>query len=134
MAGYGEVYAEVDATVVNNGERTLAGSGSIGEEGDAGTVVVWLHWSYDESNAGFTGKNWYWDDTLNPLKDMWSNNRPAGYEATVDGFNQWLRETNPSQLDTYLGTWDSKDKADFCTAHTTELGVGSGGCIEYRGY
>ena len=39
MAGSGEIYAEVNASVVNNGIMTLATSGEIGEEGDAGTVV-----------------------------------------------------------------------------------------------
>lgn len=134
MAGYGEIYAEVDARAVNDGIATLAGSGEIGEEGDAGTVVVWLHWSYGENYAGFTGKSWYWDDPLNPLKTQWNLNGPDGYQKDEEGFNSWLRATNPTELDTYLGTWDSTDKAQFCTNHTSELGVGSVGCIEYRGY
>lgn len=134
MAGYGEVYAEVEAGVVNSGINTLAGSGEIGEEGDAGTIVVWLLWSYDDTIAGFTGKDWYWGDELNPLSSAWSNNLPTGYSNDVNGFNQWLRDTNPSELDMYLGKWDSQAKADFCTRYNNVLGVGVGGCIEYRGY
>ena len=138
MAGSGEIYAEVNASVVNNGIMTLATSGEIGEEGDAGTVVVWLHWRYDETDAGFTGKNWYWDDSLNPLKTNWSLYKPEGYGDTESEFNRWLRETNPNDLDTFLGDWYSVNKASFCTNHNATLGVWSStnpdGCIEYRGY
>lgn len=131
MAGYGEVYAEVEAGVVNSGINTLAGSGEIGEEGDAGTVVVWLLWNYDNINAGFTGKNWYWDDPLNPLKTNWTSTHSGG---TVEDFNNWLRTTNPTDLNDYLGNWSATDKAAFCQNHSSELGIGPGGCIEYRGY
>ena len=131
MAGYGEVYAEVEAGVVNSGINTLAGSGEIGEEGDAGTVVVWLLWNYDNINAGFTGKNWYWDDPLNPLKTNWTSTHTGD---TVEDFNNWLRTTNPTDLNEYLGNWPAKDKADFCEKHSSDLGIGPGNCIEYRGY
>ena len=131
MAGYGEVYAEVEAGVVNSGINTLAGSGEIGEEGDAGTVVVWLLWNYDNINAGFTGKNWYWDDPLNPLKTNWTSTHSGD---TVEDFNNWLRMTNPTDLNEYLGDWHAKDKADFCEKYSSVLGVGPGNCIEYRGY
>lgn len=131
MAGYGEVYAEVEAGVVNSGINTLAGSGEIGEAGDAGTVVVWLLWNYDNINAGFTGKNWYWDDPLNPLKTNWTSTHPGD---TVEDFNNWLRTTNPTDLNDYLGDWPAKDKADFCEKYSSVLGIGPGNCIEYRGY
>lgn len=134
MAGYGEVYAEVEAGVVNSGINTLAGSGEIGEEGDAGDVVVWLLWRYDASSAGFTGKSWYWEDELNPLKGKWSSLRPSEYADSENGFNEWLRATNPTQLDQFLGDWPAKNKADFCENHSIELGIGPGHCIEYRGY
>ena len=134
MAGYGEVYTEVEASVVNGGISTLSGSGAIGEEGDAGTVVVWLLWQYDQARAGFTGKDWFWDDPLNPLAAKWSLNHPVEYGYDQNGFNQWLREKNPSDLNEYLGDWSAKDKAEFCENHSTALGIGSGGCIEYRGY
>lgn len=131
MAGYGEVYAEVEAGVVNSGINTLAGSGEIGEAGNAGTVVVWLLWNYDNINAGFTGKNWYWDDPLNPLKTNWTSTHTGD---TVEDFNNWLRTTNPTDLNEYLGNWPAKDKATFCENHSSVLGIGQGNCIEYRGY
>ena len=134
MAGYGEVYAEVEASVVNSGINTLAGSGEIGEEGEEGDVVVWLLWRYDASNAGFTGKRWYWEDALNPLKNKWSAFSPTGYADSEEGFNEWLRATNPTQLDQFLGDWPAKDKAAFCEKYSYDLGIGPGNCIEYRGY
>lgn len=131
MASYGEVYAEVEASVVNSGINTLAGSGAIGEEGDAGTVVVWLLWNYDSTSAGFTGKSWYWNDPLNPLKNKWTSTHPGDDESD---FNAWLREANPVDLNDYLGDWPAKDKADFCEKYSSVLGIGPGNCIEYRGY
>ena len=134
MSAQGEIYVEVDAGVVNSGIMPLAGSGQIGEEGDAGQVVVWLYWEYDANGGGFTGKNWYWNDPDNPLKENWTTYGPTEYEKSENGFNQWLQETNPENLDQYLGNWDSQNKAVFCARYSYELGIGGMGCIEYKGY
>ena len=129
MSAQGEFYVEVDAGVVNSGIMPLAGSGGIGEGTE--DLIVWLHWRYDDAVAGFTGKSWYWEDPLNPLSTAWGNNPVPGYEATEAGFNEWLRATEPENLDEYLGNWNTADKSQFYMEHLVDLGSYSqGGCIE----
>lgn len=124
---YGEVYVEVDASVVNNGISTLSISGEQGEQGGEEFIVVWLLWSYDEETGegGFSGVDWYFDDT--PLKSSFGNEQE---------FKEYLRREKPTDLNQYLGSWDKQAKIDFIKNHP-ELGVVGGtgapnGCIDYR--
>lgn len=124
---YGEVYVEVDASVVNNGISTLSISGEQGEQGGEEFIVVWLLWSYDEEtgNGGFSGVSWYFNDT--PLKSFFTNEQE---------FKEYLKTDRPTDLNKYLGSWDKQDKIDFIKKHP-ELGVVGGtdapnGCIDYR--
>ncbi len=123
---YGEVYVEVDASVVNNGISTLSISGEQGEEGGGEFIVVWLLWSYDEAtgNGGFSGVSWYFGET--PLKKFFENEQ---------AFKQYLIENKPNDLNAYLGNWDKQDKIDFIKNHPQLGVVGTGtsnGCIDYR--
>ena len=52
MPGYGGVYVEVDASIVNGGIATLAASGTLpGDEGGE-YLQAWIRWTYDETGHG----------------------------------------------------------------------------------
>lgn len=139
MSGYGEIYVDVSANVVNGGINALSTSGEIGEGDSGGGVIsVWLLWSYDALGAGgFTGKEWYWDDMNNPLQNNWNNSSwvtSKKYESGINGFRAYLVNELPGDLNEFLGNWDMKMKADFVSEHTG-LGIrpaNPSGCIEYR--
>lgn len=108
----GEVYAEVDASVVNGGIAPMAiiSSGPKPEvDEDIGQVTFWIKWWYDEmtGEGGFTGKEWYTSDENNPLHEFGSD----------DAFKQVLLNENPQNLDAYLGNWPSDKKQQFVLGH-----------------
>ena len=135
MAGYGEIYVPVDASTVNGGIMTLAGSGEIpgGDEGVVG-LMAWITWTYnDDGSGGYTNKGWFWEDSNNDLKLEWATFCPPGYANTEDGFKKWLSEVKPPNLNELLGNWDLERKERFVNENMTVLGVypsDSTGCIE----
>lgn len=106
MSQFGEVYVELDASVVNNSISTLSISGDIGEdvEGGESVITVWLLWTYDEvtGNGGFTNLDWYFYET--PLSSNFENENV---------FKNYLVEHKPKELDAYLGSWDKNEKITF---------------------
>ena len=124
MSFSGEVYAEVEASVVNNGISPMAMiSGNPTPVDGQAYVVVWIRWRYDPEtgNGGYTGTGWHFDDSNNGLQSY-------GTEAA---FKAWLVENKPSNLDEVLSAWDPAKKAAFLNTHLSELEVG--GCLYFTG-
>lgn len=114
MSVSGEVYAEVEASVVNNGINPMAiVSGNPTPVDGQAVVVVWIRWKYDTATGGggYTGTGWHFDDLNNGLQSY-------GSEAA---FKAWLVENKPSKLDEVLGKWDPAEKAAFLNAHLSDL-------------
>lgn len=139
MAGYGEVYVEVDANTVNDGIMLLAGSGDIGQgEGDQhGTW--WLHWDWNDTRAGYTAVSWYWGVENNHLPKKWTevcNNPPymqggnPPYGNTEAEFNRYLRENNVQMLDEIFADWDPDEKATFAKYVQSQTGWYPNGCVD----
>ena len=135
MAGYGEIYVPVDASTVNGGIMTLAGSGEIpGGEGVVG-LMAWITWAYDDAgNGGYTNKGWFWGDPNNDLQSAWTSFCVSlGYDTDENGFKKWLSDKKPEDLNDLLGDWDLKRKEAFVNANMNLLGVypaNPTGCIE----
>ena len=119
----GEVYAEVDASVVNGGIAPMAMVSGNPEPVDGQSyVVVWIRWNYDDStgNGGYTGTGWYFDDPNNNLKNHYN---------TEDAFKAWLMEDKPTDLDSVLSDWSPSDKAQFLTKYNRTLSAA--GCTYF---
>lgn len=115
MSYSGEIYAEVDASVLNPGISTMAMVSGNPEPVDGQAyVVVWIRWKYDDTtgNGGYTGTGWYYDDS--------NNNIPKVYPNEND-FKNWLVQSKPANLDSVLGDWSAADKAAFLNAHIGTL-------------
>lgn len=114
MSFSGEVYAEVEASVVNNGINPMAiVSGNPTPVDGESYVVVWIRWRYDSEtgDGGYTGTGWHFDDINNGLQSY-------GSEAE---FKDWLVKDKPSNLDEVLSKWDAAEKAAFLNTHLSEL-------------
>lgn len=117
----GEVYAQVDASVVNGGIAPMAMvSGNQEPESGQELVVVWIRWQYDTEtgNGGYTGLGWFFNDEYNSIIDDYQSE---------DLFKEYLRTSKPDNLDTVLGDWDAASKAQFITNHMTQLAAN--GCL-----
>ena len=122
---YGEVYVEVDASVIGGGIMPMAIiSGSPEPVAGEETFGVWLRWWYDDQtgNGGFTGVDWFFDDENNPIKKQYS---------TEQAFKDYLVEYRPKDLDTVLGDWDPTAKGQFFTNHQGALGANN--CFSFVG-
>lgn len=121
----GEVYAEVDASVVNGGIAPMAMvSGNPAPVDGQSYVVVWIRWKYDDStgDGGFTGTGWHYDDS--------TNNIVKRYPVETD-FKNWLTTEKPSNLDSVLSDWSADDKATFLNNNLAVLQ--GGGCLYFTG-
>ena len=101
----GEIYTEVDASVLNPGISTMAMiSGNPEPIDESAIVVVWLRWKYDPETGqgGFTGVDWYFEDS-----------NISKYYSTLEEFKNWLARETPSSLDSVLSDWPAGEKADF---------------------
>lgn len=119
----GEVYAEVDASVVNGGIAPMAMVSGNPEPVDGQSyVVVWIRWNYDDStgDGGYTGTGWYFDDPNNNIKKHYT---------TEEEFRTWLTGSKPTDLDSVLGDWDAKNKAAFLTEKIDKLSAA--GCVYF---
>lgn len=119
----GQVYVEVDASVVNGGIMPMAIVSGNPEPVDGQSyVVVWIRWKYDDLTGagGYTGTGWYFDDPNNNLKK---------HHSTEDDFKQWLTSEKPTDLDSVLNDWPASSKADFLTEHLGDLE--DGGCVYF---
>ena len=117
----GEVYAQVDASVVNSGIAPMATvSGNQEPESGQELVVVWIRWWYDDTtgDGGYTGQGWFFDDEYNSIIDDYKSE---------EEFKAYLVASKPDTLDTVLGDWDAASKAQFITNHMTQLAVN--GCL-----
>lgn len=110
----GEVYAQVDASVVNGGIAPMAIVSGNPEPVDGQSyVVVWIRWQYDDTtgDGGYTGQSWYFGDSNNGLTDF----------TDEDSFKSYLTNHKPTDLDTFLEKWNPTEKAAFLNAHLGEL-------------
>lgn len=117
----GEVYAQVDASVVNGGIAPMAMvSGNQEPESGQELVVVWIRWQYDNEtgDGGYTGQGWFFNDEYNSIIDDY----PSEQE-----FKAYLVASKPNNLDEVLGDWDAVSKAQFITKHMTQLAAS--GCL-----
>lgn len=122
---YGEVYVEVDASVIGGGIMPMAMiSGNSEPVAGQESFGVWLRWQYDDTTGkgGFTGTGWYVGDSNNPITEQ--------YE-TEEAFQQYLRENQPTDLNSVLGNWGSDKKAAFFNTH--QVALGGGGCYQFVG-
>lgn len=121
----GQVYVEVDASVVNGGVMPMAiVSGNPEPVYGQESFGVWLRWWYDDQTGegGFTGSGWYLDDTNNALTDFFT--REGDFKAM-------LMRDKPQDLNFYLGSWGSDRKSEFLNKHQKELGANS--CFTFVG-
>ena len=126
MSFSGEVYAEVEASVVNNGINPMAiVSGNPEPIDGQAYVVVWIRWRYDNTTGegGYTGTGWYWNDPNNGLHDSsyWEDNEAS--------FKQWLVDNKPTDFDQFLSTWNPDQKAAFLNSHLGVLEAGD--CVYF---
>ena len=118
----GEIYTEVDASVLNPGISTMAMISGNPEPIDGQAyVVVWIRWRYDSETGegGYTGMSWYFNDSNNGLQKY----------GTEELFKEWLTENGPTDFDEILSDWDAEEKAAFLNAHLSELEAG--GCLYF---
>ena len=114
----GQVYVEVDASVVNGGIAPMALVSGNPEPVDGESyVVVWIRWRYDDTTGegGYTGTGWHFDDPNNGLQ---SYNSEAA-------FKQWLVDNKPTNLDSVLDDWPPVNKAAFLNDHHGVLQEGN---------
>lgn len=132
-----EGYVVIEAQVANGGISTLSTSGSAwGDEGEGQQPnTYWLYWRFTTTPeggyemGGYTGIDWFWDDSNNYLATGWSSYSERGeYSADKNGFTQWLAATTPSSLNDILGAWPSNTKQAFIDAHYTQLR--QSGCLQ----
>ena len=119
----GQVYVEVDASVVNGGIAPMAMvSGNPTPVDGQSYVVVWIRWRYDNTTGGggYTSQGWFFDDPYNNIKNH--------YE-TEEAFKNWLRTETPVDLNSVLDDWSADNKAAFLNAHLSELEAG--GCLYF---
>lgn len=119
----GQVYVEVDASVVNGGIAPMAMvSGNPTPVDGQSYVVVWIRWEYDDTDGsgGYTGTGWYHDDL---------NNNIAKHYPDEKDFKKWLMDEKPRDLDSVLGDWSADDKAAFLNKHLDQLEAGN--CVYF---
>ena len=122
----GQIYTEVDASVLNPGISTMAMISGNAEPSDGQTyLVVWIRWRYDNEsgNGGYTGTSWYFNDSNNILVSEF----PGGEED----FKQWLTTNKPTDLDAILSKWDAGSKAAFLNTNMGSLVTD--GCLYFEG-
>lgn len=110
----GQVYVEVDASVVNGGIAPMAMVSGNPEPVDGQAyVVVWIRWRYDDTtgDGGYTGTGWHFDDPNNGLQS---------YDSEQD-FKNHLVENKITSFDDILSNWDPAEKAAFLNTHLGEL-------------
>ena len=120
---YGEVYVEVDASVIGGGIMPMAMISGNPEPVDGQSyVVVWIRWQYDDAtgSGGYTGTGWYYYDAYNNI---------AKHYTTEDEFIKWLTTEKPKDLGSVLDNWPADNKAAFLNSHMGELE--DGGCLYF---
>lgn len=111
----GEVYVQVDASVVNGGIAPMAiVSGDPEPVDGSAVIVVWIRWRYDEETGegGYTGIGWYENDPNNG----WIDKYPS-----LEEWKNYLVTTRPTDLNDVLGDWDVNKKTNFLNDHNGEL-------------
>lgn len=118
----GEIYTEVDASVLNPGISTMAMISGNPEPIDGQAyVVVWVRWKYDSATGegGYTGTGWHFNDPNNGLQQYGSE----------EEFKEFLTNSNPTDFDQILSNWNATQKAAFLNNHLSELETG--GCLYF---
>lgn len=119
----GQVYVEVDASVINGGVMPMAMvSGNPSPVDGQSYVVVWIRWRYDDQTGegGYTGTGWYFTDPDNNIKNHY---------PTENEFKTWLKSKKPTDLNDVLDDWPAKNKAEFLNKYMTELDAS--GCLYF---
>ena len=118
----GEIYTEVDASVLNTGISPMATVSSAPRPPEGtGYVAVWYRWRYDDTTGegGFTGQGWYFNDPDNVLNTLFDSE---------EAFKEMLRTDKPKNLDQWLSQWTKDDQIAFLNKHIGTLGTA--GCLE----
>ena len=134
----GAVYVEVAGNAIGYGIATLNTSGDDNPGEGETSDRYWLHWSYNAQGVGgFSGYSWHWDDSNNYLDNAWESWRlENGYTtedyAGVTGFQKYLDEAEPQNLDHLFNIWASTaSKAEFAQMLILAYGFWpDGGCVE----
>lgn len=118
----GEIYTEVDASVLNTGISPMATVSSAPHPPEGSEyVVIWYRWRYDDTtgDGGFTGLDWYFNDPHNVLNTL--------FPSEAD-FKDMLKRDKPQNLDEWLSHWSKDDQIAFLD---DKLGpLGTAGCLE----
>lgn len=115
----GEIYTEVDASVLNPGISTMAMVSGDSEPPEGVTpVYIWIRWRYDDvtGEGGFTGSGWYIGDPNNVLSEHYSTEEAYITDLLANG-KPWL--------DNLLQSWDESKKILFFVNNQAALGAGS---------
>ena len=119
----GQVYVEVDASVVNGGIAPMAiVSGTPTPVDGQAYVVVWIRWKYDNETGegGYTNTGWYFEDPNNNISEHYN---------TEEAFKEWLKNEKPGDLASVLGDWSAADKAAFLNNNLGKLEAN--GCLYF---
>lgn len=127
----GSVYVPVD--VANAGIMPMDASGGGGQTGGG----YWINWTA----SGYTGIDWFWDDTNNYLKEGWAaavdngggyvgdgcNGDGNGQPHTADfkSFLIHIQNGHSENLNAILGSWPNDKKLTFVLTNAAKLE----GCI-----
>lgn len=116
----GEIYIEVDASVLNPGISPMAIVSGDPEPPEGATpMLFWIRWYYDDTDGsgGFSGSGWYVGDPNNILTEYYDSNDEFIKDLLADGHGKpWL--------DNILQQWDGDKKFDFFVSHQDSLGAG----------
>lgn len=83
----GQVYVEVDASVVNGGIAPMAMvSGNPEPVNGQSYLVVWIRWKYDSETGegGYTGTGWHFDEGLRILTDQLDSKNFYAFNPSFD--------------------------------------------------
>lgn len=120
---YGEVYVEVDASVIGGGIMPMTMISGNPEPVDGQSyVVVWIRWRYDDrtGEGGYTGTGWYFEDQNNGLQSYGSE----------EDFKKFLVENNgTTSFDDIFSKWAPAEKAAFLNSHLGDLEAGD--CVYF---
>ena len=113
----GMIYVPVDANTAN-GIMTMDTSSGSQESG------YWLYWNEN----GYTGINWYWEESNNYVKTGWKNYVQEGkltcegsHSINEDGLREHILGGHADNLNAILGPWPTGDKMQFVGKHYNEF-------------
>lgn len=119
--GQAEVYLDVEAQAVRANAMGVEFLNDGPSGGGQTGVATWITWTEE----GYTGIEWFWDDTNNYLKTGWEKLVDSGhtFECGVEhardyeSFIQHVRYDHAENLNAVLGDWNNDAKLAFLKSH-----------------